>query len=499
MTKSLICPCEDVTLADVDDALERGFRDLESVKRYTGLGTGICQGKSCLYTASRRIVERAQTTAAAALPFTPRPPLYPIELGALASAATLSTPAPSGGVPPDLEVSRPALRSPEPLRSRAKVVIIGAGVLGLALAHNLALHGETDVVVLEQGYLCAGASGRNGGGVRMQWGTPSHIALAKRSIELMGRFAKDLGIHIWLRQNGYLFLAQSPEVAAKLERSAALQNRFGVETQLLTPDAAREIVPGLTLKGTQLCAYHPKDGVVFPWPFLWGYAQSCARHGISVETFTRVTGFALSQGKRIGAVETDRGTIACETVVLAAGAWSPQIARLAGIALPNRPQRHEILSTEGLKPFLGPLVSVLDSGLYFSQSMRGEIVGGMGDPREAPDLNAGSTFQFLTRFSQAITEQLPRLARVKVLRQWAGSYDVTPDNNPILGRTPGLPNLLQLSGFVGHGMMMAPAVGERMAAWMATGESDELFSRYNLARFSASAGNATEREEMIIG
>jgi sarcosine oxidase subunit beta len=350
-------------------------------------------------------------------------------------------------------------------------------------------------VVLEQGYLCAGASGRNGGGVRMQWGTPSHIELSKRSIELMGRFAQDLGIQVWLRQNGYLFLARSREVVEKLERSAALQNRFGVETQLLTPDAAKEIAPGLTMKGAQLCAYHPKDGVVFPWPFLWGYAKSCLRKGISVESFTRVQGFDLSQG-RITCVRTDRGPIACETVVLAAGAWSPKVAALAGVKLPNRPQRHEILSTEGLKPFLGPLVSVLDSGLYFSQSMRGELVGGMGDPREAPELNSGSTLQFLTRFAQAVTEQMPQLSRVKVLRQWAGSYDVTPDNNPILGTTPGLPNLLQLSGFVGHGMMMAPAVGERMAAWMAGAGPDELFTRYNLARFQ---GGSLEREEMIIG
>ena len=166
-------------------------------------------------------------------------------------------------------------------------------------------------------------------------------------------------------------------------------------------DAAQQIVPQLSMKGVKLAAFNKDDGVIFPWPFLWGYAQSCLKRGIKVETFTRVIGFEQSEG-RIRKVITDRGEIACDTVVLAAGAWSPEIARLAGVHLPNEPHRHEICSSEPLKPFLGPLVSVLDSGLYFSQSMRGEIVGGMGDPREPAGLNLGSTSRFLTRYAQAL-------------------------------------------------------------------------------------------------
>ena len=111
-------------------------------------------------------------------------------------------------------------------------------------------------------------------------------------------------------------------------------------------------------------------------------------------------------------------------------------------------------------------------------------------------MNLGSTAQFLARYAQALTEQLPMVGSVKVLRQWSGPYDVTPDNSPILGKTPGLANLLQMSGFVGHGFMMAPAVAERMAKWMATGESDELFERFSLSRF---AEGRLEREDMIIG
>ncbi|MBX7101662.1 MAG: FAD-dependent oxidoreductase [Myxococcaceae bacterium] len=495
MSKALLCPCEDVTTEEVDHAIAKGFKDVESVKRYTGFGTGMCQGKQCLTAVARHLCQQKAIAPAQVVPFTPRPPLFPTELSHWASLPLDPTEAPPQGVPPALGLSSHALRPTEPVPSRAKIVIIGGGVMGLSLAWHLAGQGETDVVVLEKGYLCAGASGRNGGGVRMQWGTRTNIALAKRSIQIMKGFARELGINVWLRQGGYLFLARTEQIAKRLEASARLHHEHGVKTQLLTPDAAREVVPQLDIAGVKLAAFNKDDGVIFPWPFVWGYAQGCVQKGVKVETFTSVTGFTQSGGK-VTSVKTDRGDIACDTVVLATGAWSPPLAAMLGVKLPNEPHRHEICSSEPLKPFLGPLVSVLDSGLYFSQSMRGEIVGGMGDPLEPAQMRLGSTSRFLARYGRAITELMPNLSRLKILRQWSGPYDVTPDNSPILGRTPGLENLLQLSGFVGHGFMMAPAVTERMARWMATGESDELFERFNLQRF---ADGRLEREDMIIG
>ena len=497
MSKSLVCACEDVTASEIEHAMTKGPCDIESIKRFTGFGTGMCQGKQCLNAVARLLEAKAPQKPAPEqlLAFTPRPPLFPTELSYWASASFDPALAPGGGVPGALDVTAPTLRPTAPIKSKAKIVIIGGGIMGLSLAWNLTLQGETDVVVLEQGYLCAGASGRNGGGIRAQWGTPTLITLARRSIELMQRFARDMGINVWFRQGGYLFLAKSDDVVRRIEKSARLHNQHGVPTEILTADAARDVVPELTMKGVKAAAWNPKDAVIFPWPFLWGYATQAQKRGVQVETFTRVQGFELSQGK-VKKVITDRGDIECDTVVLAAGAWSAEIAKLAGVHLPNEPHRHEICSTEPLKPFLGPLVSVLDSGLYFSQSMRGEIVGGMGDPREPAGMNLGSTARFLTRYAQALTEQLPQAGAVKVLRQWSGPYDVTPDNSPILGKTPQLENLLHLSGFVGHGFMMAPAVTERMAKWMATGESDELFERFTLSRF---AEGRMEREDMIIG
>jgi sarcosine oxidase subunit beta len=487
---------------EVRRAFAAGHRDLESVKRYTGLGTGPCQGKSCVPIAIREL-QRLGATAREAAPFTIRPPIRPVPLGVLAALdpAGLALddgvplpPRPLGETPPSTTPTStpPAWR--DPLPARAQVVVVGGGIMGLALAYELAKRGVRDVLVLEREYLNAGASGRNGGGVRAQWTTPTMIRLGRRSLELCDRFAVDMGVNVWFRRGGYLFLAPTREHVERIERNAELHRREGLRTRIVDRREALEIVPELDPSRFLAGSWNPDDGVVFPWPFLWGYASRAEALGARVATFTRVTGFEAGNG-RIVAVRTDRGRVACDTVVVAAGAWSKEVAALAGVALPNRPTRHEILVTEPLKPWLGPLVSVLGNGLYFSQSLRGEIVGGMGDPVEPEGVVQGSTLRFLARFARAAISTVPVLAGVKVVRQWAGCYDVTPDNNPILGPA-GYPNFFQLSGFVGHGFMMAPAVAELYADWLAGRGKDEIFERFDIARFSR---GAQPKEDFIIG
>ena len=493
MGKTILCACEDVTLEEVRRAFEKGHRDLESVKRYTGFGTGPCQGKSCLALVARELL-RLGATPAELEPFTARAPVDAVPLAALAAIDPATLPI-SPGVPRRAERSGVTPRPSAPLPQKASVVVIGGGIMGLGLAYQLAKRGMSDVVVLESGYLNAGASGRNGGGVRMQWTTPTMVRLAKRSIALMRGFATELGVNVWLRQGGYLFLAPTRAQVERLERNLKVHEAEGLRTRILSPLEAMEVAAELDPSTFLAAAYNPDDGTVFPWPFLYGYAQRAEALGAKICTFTRVTGFR-SSGASITHVETDRGAIACDTVVLAAGAWSKEIAALAGLAVPNRPTRHEILVTESMKPWLDPLVSVLGSGLYFSQSQRGEIVGGMGDPLEPEGLEEGSTLRFLARFARAITACAPLTGGLKVVRQWAGCYDVTPDNNPILGAA-GFGNFLQLHGWVGHGFMMAPAVTELMAEWMTGGEPHEIFERFTLDRFSREGG--APREDFIIG
>ena len=379
-------------------------------------------------------------------------------------------------------------------RRRCEVAIVGGGVMGLGIAYQLARRGLDDVVVLERGYLAQGASGRNGGGVRMQWSTEQNVRLMQESIELCRGFAQEIGVNVWFRQGGYLFLAKHERERAVMEKNVETQNRCGVPTRMLSPEEAGQLVPELDVKKIVCACYNPKDGVLFPWPFLWGYAQQALQRGVEVHLYTDVQsierdgdGFLLS---------TSKGPLRAQRVINAAGAWSPEVARMLGVELPNRPHRHEILSTEPLKPFLTPMVSVLSSGLYFSQSMRGEIVTGITVEDQAEGIQMGSRLKFLRTLAREMVSLVPRFADVKILRQWAGPYDVSPDGHPILGEPPGVPGFFLACGFVGHGFMMAPIIAKLYAEWLVEGRKHEVFERCRLSRF---AEGKIEKESMILG
>ena len=392
------------------------------------------------------------------------------------------------------------------MRDHAEVVVIGAGIMGLSIAYHLARLGTTKVTVVDKGYLCGGASGRNGGGVRAQWSSEANVRLMQESIRMCRDFAGEMKINVWLRQGGYLFLVRSEERRRALEASCKVQNACGLPTRRLTPAEAKKIVPELDTDGVVAASFNPDDGVVFPWPFVWGFANAAKKLGVEVATFTEVTGFE-TEGNGIrgvhlrtlspdGAGETGRAFVKTRKVVNACGAWSPRIAEMLGVSLPNVPHRHEICSTEPLKPWLKPLVADLTDGLYFSQSTRGEIVGGIGQEHVPDGIDQNSSFAFLGLYSRSLVRAVPVLGHVKVLRQWAGCYDLTPDQNPIVGRVDEIEGFFQASGFMGHGFMMAPVMGKRIAEHVATGKESELFTRWNLRRFKE--GNLLS-ESMIIG
>lgn len=363
------------------------------------------------------------------------------------------------------------------------MVIIGAGIVGLATAYHLSrLEPSLRVVVVEASYLCSGASGRNGGGVRAQWSDELSVQLMQESLGEFRAFARKHRINTWFRQSGYLFLASREDSAAELEKSVAVQRSVGLTTDLLTRSEVTRIVPELSLEDVLLASYNPRDAVVFPWPFLWGYAEGARELGAEIHTFTRVTNIEVQNGA-IARVITDRGVIETNTVLAACGAHSPSIASMVGVELPTRPHRHEICSSEPLKPWLTPLVADLSSGLYFSQSTRGEIVGGISDDRTPAGASQSSSARFLALYGRALVKRCPRLAAVRVLRQWAGLYDLSPDRSPIVGPAESPKGLFLASGFMGHGFMMAPVIGKRLARLIAHGESSIEIETWALCRF----------------
>jgi sarcosine oxidase subunit beta len=383
-----------------------------------------------------------------------------------------------------------------PLPDAVDVIVVGAGIMGLATAYHLAKeHPPRRILVLDAGYLCGGASGRNGGGVRAQWSSEANVRLMRESLEMCKEFAHEHRINTWFRQGGYLFLARDAERAAELEKSVELQRRLGLETRLIDGQQAQRIVPQLEPRGVLAASFNHNDAVVFPWPFVWGYAEGARALGVDIHTFCRVHTVELSAG-RVSGVVTERGSVRAPIVVNACGAFSPELAKSVGVELHTKPHRHEICASEPLKPFLGPLLADLGSGLYFSQSTRGEIVGGIGNPKTPPGPSQASSIRFLALYSRALIDACPSLASLKIQRQWAGLYDLSPDHAPIVGPVDEAPGFFLASGFMGHGFMMAPAVGKRLARAIATGETPEPFAAWAHRRFKL---GSSVSEAMIIG
>ena len=502
MNKTVICRCEDVTTHDIENAIGFGLTDIESIKRYTGIGTGYCQGKGCLAKAASYIAGLVRLPSSEIVPITPRPPFSP-------TALKYFNPKSKENLLPaihkkefnwdddPLPDSQPISHSKtlHELPEKASTVIIGGGVVGLSLAYHLSKLGVEDIVVLEKGYLNSGATGRCGGGVRQQWATENNVLMMKENIKIFKEFASETGINTWFRQGGYLFVATSDEQQVALEKNCQLHNSLGVKTKILTPLEAEKVVPGLNKKIVKVASYNATDGIVFPWPILWGYRQALKKMGVKICTFTKVSDFDIV-GRKIKTIYTNRGSIKSNRVINAAGAWSPGIAKLAGVSLPNMPYKHEILVSEQFRMFLKPMVVLLGDGLYFSQSMRGEIVGGITDPDEKPSIALDSSLRFLQLFSRSAMNILPLMSEVKVMRQWAGYYDVTPDNNPILGDVEELDEFIQCNGFRGHGFMMAPYVTKILAERIATGKNNIILDEYNLSRFKS---GKLIKESLTIG
>ncbi|HZY69446.1 MAG TPA: FAD-binding oxidoreductase [Thermoplasmata archaeon] len=358
-------------------------------------------------------------------------------------------------------------------RDQYRVAIVGAGVVGLFTAYYILQAGGGPVLLVDRRFLSGGASGRNGGGVRQQWESSATVRLAQESVAAYRRFGTEFGYNVWFRQGGYLFLAETELELDRLRTVQRVARESGLPARLLDADGIRGVAPVLERRGLAGGTFLHSDGTLYPFPAVFGlYERVCA---LGAEVAFGVDAHGVrGEGGRVRGLVTDRGDVGATTVVNAAGGWSAEFAARSGVPIPNTPTRHEILATEPLKPFLDPMVVRLRDGLYFSQTMRGEIVGGL-TMKHPPGTDGGmsSSTAFLRAFARAIVGLVPALGSLRVLRAWSGFYDDTPDGLPIVGEDPRLAGFVQANGFGGHGFMLAPATSRRAAA-AALGERVDL-------------------------
>jgi sarcosine oxidase subunit beta len=374
----------------------------------------------------------------------------------------------------------------------AEVVIIGGGVMGASAAFHLAEAGVRDIVVVERGELACGSSGKPIGGVRAQFSDPLNIELGSRSLRAFEDFTRRPGADIRLDTVGYLFLLTTERQAADFEAGVRTQNALGVPTRMITPDEARGLCPYVSTDGLVAAAHSPIDGHARPVLVVRGYADAAARAGVTFATHTTVTGLHTA-GDRVTAVHTDRGRIDCSTVICTAGAWSAQIADMAGLHLPVRPVRRQLAFTERLVPPAPRIPFTIDfaSSAYFHNSDDG-LLFGLADPREPDGFDTTWTPEWLDLFRDAVRQRAPELAGMRTVGGWAGLYEITPDHNALIGRSGELVNFLYATGFSGHGFLQGPAVGEILRDLHLERDPFTDITPFSADRFRTGAGTRPE-------
>lgn len=372
------------------------------------------------------------------------------------------------------------------LKRSYDVVIVGGGGHGLAAAYYLStVHGIRNVAVLEKGYLAGGNTARNTTTVRSNYMTEASIRFYKEGVRLFETMSEELGFNVMFSQRGQLTLAHSEATMRSFHLRAEMGKHMGVRIEVVDVKTVRELCPHLNLDlGGQHEVmgglWHADGGTARHDAVAWGYAKHASRRGVEIHQRTDVTGFRR-EGDRVTHVVTNRGTIAAGQVLQAVGGLNGQVAAMAGIRLPIRCFPLQAMVTQPLKPFLHTLVSSANLHTYLVQSSRGEIViGGGSDPYQLASTR--STLDQKEHLAEGALQLFPFLHKVKLLRQWAGITDMTPDYSPIMGASP-LKNYWLDCGWGTWGFKATPVAGKRMAETIATGRVPDILLPFDLRRF----------------
>jgi sarcosine oxidase subunit beta len=365
---------------------------------------------------------------------------------------------------------------------RAEIVIVGAGIVGCSIAYHLALQGAGRIVVLEKDLICSGATGKSAGGIRQQFATEVNLRLSLASLEMFRRMKSELGVDPEFRQVGYLFMASTPAELAMFQRQAETQRRHGIPVQLVTPEDIRRLVPCVRVDDILGGAFCPTDGYAAPYEVTVGYAAAARRLGVKIQEKCEVTSI-LRNGARVTGVQTPRGAIQAPVVVNAAGPWGGMVGALAGVEVPVKPYRRQIFITRPLPAFRmePPLTIDYHRSWYFRGEMGGCLFSGPKD--EESTFNINVDWEHLAESVATAVARVPVLEQAEISRGWAGSYDISPDNNAILGAVPELPGFYLATGHSGHGFMHGPVTGRLMAELILTGTTAIDISPLALERF----------------
>lgn len=370
----------------------------------------------------------------------------------------------------------------------AEAVIVGAGIMGCAIAHELAHRGMRDIVVFESDQIGRGATADAAGGIRQQFSTETNVRLATHSVRVWETFKEKFDQDISLRQQGYLFLLKDPADEPIFRANLALQQRLGVPARWVGPDDIRELNPHVVLDNVYGGTYCPEDGWCDTYAATIGYARAAQRLGVTIREETPVIDILIENGKVTG-VETIDGDVSAPLVILCSGPQTRIVSELAGLNIPVDPYRRMSWITEpfdALPPTL-PMTIDFSSGLY-AHPESGGFLFGMANRDEPSSFDKSVDEEWMATTVEALVDMVPAFEEASILNGWAGFYEVTPDDNPVLGFTSEVEGLAVAAGFSGHGFMQGPAIGACMAELILDGQSKTVdISAFRPSRFEEGA------------
>ena len=383
------------------------------------------------------------------------------------------------------------------LKSHYDVIIIGGGIHGLATAYYLAKnHGITNVAVVDKGYLGGGGSGRNTAIVRSNYLTPEGVAFYDRSLELYNTMATDLNLNVMFSRRGHLTLAHTDSALRTMNWRAEVNKLAGVDSSVIGPQEVKELAPSLDVStGTRYpilgALYHPPGGIVRHDAVVWGYARAADHLGVELHQETEVLDILVTGGEgpdgkghggKVTGIRTNRGDISSPVVVNCTAGWASLISNMAGVPLPITTHPLQAAVTEPCKVFLPTVVVSGSLHVYVSQTDRGELVFGASvDPVGTYRVNG--TLEFIEELAGHVLELMPGISKMRLLRQWSGLCDMTPDYSPVMGYTQVAGYLVDV-GWGTYGFKAGPVSGETMAESIAIGRNADLIASFGIERFT---------------
>jgi sarcosine oxidase subunit beta len=367
-------------------------------------------------------------------------------------------------------------------------VIVGAGGHGLGTAYYLAReHGLTNIAVLEKGWLGGGNTGRNTTIIRSNYLWEESEAIYELSVKLWETLSDELNYNVMYSPRGVMMLAHTVHDIQVFKRHVHANRLAGIDNEWLTPEEAQAFCPPLNISPNLRypvlgAALQRRGGTARHDAVAWGYARGASAMGVDIIENCEVTGIRRNAAGAVEAVETTRGTIATPKIGVVAAGHTSVLMSMAGVRMPLESFPLQALVSEPIKPVVPCVVMSNTVHAYISQSDKGELVIGAGTDVYTSYSQTGG-LHITTHTLDAISDLFPTFRRLRMMRNWGGIVDVTPDRSPIIGKTP-VPGLFVNCGWGTGGFKATPGSAFVFAATMAKDEPHPVAAPFSLERFT---------------